>query len=59
MPPSQSLMNTGVFFSEALKLKQHKVQETDGQRRVHELCGPFDLEGHKGTDDRHYLIDFQ
>lgn len=34
-----------------LKLKEHKVGE-------HLIPFPFDIEGHRGTDNRLYVVDF-
>ncbi len=42
--------------TKVLNIKTHLV--TDRSGRVTELCGPFDMEGHRGDDTRHYMLDF-
>ena len=39
-----------------LNLKPHYVQDKSGKQTL--LYGPFDIEGHRGTDGRVYLVDF-
>jgi hypothetical protein len=43
---------------QALNLKEHCVRDQVGAGDAHMLAGPFDLEGHVGTDQRFYLLDF-
>ena len=42
--------------SRTLNLQQHVVTDAAGAR--HCIHGPFDMEGHRGTDGRLYLLDF-
>ena len=39
-----------------LNLKPHHVMDKSGKQTL--LHGPFDIEGHRGTDGRVYLLDF-
>ena len=44
------------LIAQHLNLKPHYVQDKSGKHTL--LYGPFDIEGHRGTDGRVYLIDF-
>jgi len=37
-------------------LAPHEFEGKDGKKHI--LYGPFDLEGHVGTDGKEYIIDF-
>jgi hypothetical protein len=49
---------TSVSLLQALNLKEHCVRDRAGSGDAHMLAGPFDLEGHLGTDGRFYMLDF-
>ncbi|GAM27028.1 hypothetical protein SAMD00019534_102030 [Acytostelium subglobosum LB1] len=42
--------------SKVLNIKPHRVQDSAGDLKS--ICGPIDIEGHIGNDNRFYLLDF-
>eukprot|EP01133_Synstelium_polycarpum_P013644 gene13644-16064_t len=55
---TSNTMFNHLFTSAAriLNLRPHVVCDAAGTRKT--LCGPIDIEGHSGTDNRFYLLDF-
>jgi hypothetical protein len=42
--------------AQKLNLKEHKVMEM-GSQTEKLIAGPVDIEGHRGIDGRHYILD--
>lgn len=54
MSISTPLTHIVVQCAKALNLKAHYAGEVESQK----IYTPVDIEGHKGTDGRYYLLDF-